>query len=181
MPAPQRVPREPSAGRVAAGLTGGVFVVAIAMAVLLIGGWLLARGVGDAVCSSYNPLSNDFCDEWHYDPPPAERFPLPAGWSVAWQELSCGSGGCPTRVFVLTAGEDIAEPVSAYAAGLRGMGWEVQRRSDPDLYFVGRSGELVVSIEPADTELTTAPARFRSKGHVKVAFSLESEAALVFE
>lgn len=137
---------------------------------------LVVRAATQGICDSYNFISNDFCDEWHYDSPPAEAFPVPRGWAPVWEYLSCGSGGCPDRVYVLRSQLGEPGPVARYAAALRGLGWHVQRGSNQEhYYFVARKGNLVLDIAPADTEFSIAPRRFRDNDHIEVSFALADE------
>jgi hypothetical protein len=143
---------------------------------------LLLRAAADAVCGSYNFISNDFCGEWRFVPPPADEFPVPEGWAVAWEYLSCGSGGCPDRVFVLRPTDDLVDPVAGYAARLRGLGWDVRRgESQEHRYFIGRLEDFILRIEPAASEFAVAPDRFQDGDHVEIAFALIDEAAATYE
>ncbi|MDP9067874.1 MAG: hypothetical protein M3N53_05950 [Actinomycetota bacterium] len=102
--------------RTAAIILGPFMVIGL----LLLTVFLLFAAIGDAVCADYNSFSNDFCDEWHYDTPPEDALPVFPGWEVEWYELSCGSGGCPARMYVLSSPDEPAGPTATptnYADG----------------------------------------------------------------
>jgi hypothetical protein len=143
---------------------------------------LVVRAATAGICDSYNFISNDFCDEWNYEPPPAEALPVLAGWVVVWHDLSCGSGGCPDRVFVLTSAQEFENPAARYAARLRAMGWDVERGSNSQhYYFIGRKGNLVLSVAPAASESSIVPSRLREESHIEVSFALADEVGASYE
>jgi hypothetical protein len=106
--------------------------------------WGLVAGISWAVCSDYNFLSNDFCDRWHYDPPPESALPVPPGWDVRWTRLDCGSGGCPTRLYVLVPPQPQASPASLYLDAIRRSGWQV------DAHGLSRKGSYRLRAAAAD-------------------------------
>jgi hypothetical protein len=160
----------------------GPAIFLLILALMPLGPTILFRAAHDGICASYNSISNDFCDEWNYERPPADRFPVPAGWSVVWHHLSCGSGGCATHVFILRSTKDADDPVREYADRLRDVGWQIRRGKSRDYdYFIGRRADLVLSIESAATGFTLAPRRFRDGRHIDVGFSLVDEAAVIYE
>lgn len=77
----------------------------------------------DLVCSDdYSASLNEFCS---YNPPSEEEFDLPPGWTIAWTELDCGSGGCPTRLLLLRPPEEVEArtAVQELRIWLRDEGW----------------------------------------------------------
>jgi hypothetical protein len=151
-------------------LVVGTPLLVMALAFLILVGAFRAIGgaIGDAVCSSYNFISNDFCDRWHYEPPPEQAFPLPPGWTILSQHLDCGSGGCPTRVYVLRSPASSKDAVRRFVDEVRRMGWTVTERDGED-HFVGRMGDLEIVIEPTSKRSLT-PRSLRDARNVAVSF-----------
>ena len=106
-------------------LTASVALLVTLLAAIGLGGWLAARTISDAICGSYNFISNDFCDEWNYETPPADALPVPPSWSIEWRMLDCGSGGCGTRLYVLAPGVGARGGVAAYLHEIQSLGWQV--------------------------------------------------------
>lgn len=106
-------------------LPTGLVVVLIPV-VIFFTGWGILHAIGAAICSSYNFISNDFCDRWHYDPPPKDALPLPDGWKVGWMSLDCGSGGCPTRVYIIEPPGAREQGVGRYVEELASRGWVIR-------------------------------------------------------
>ncbi|MGH2660381.1 MAG: hypothetical protein ACRDHS_12160 [Actinomycetota bacterium] len=144
------------------------------MVVLGVGGWLAARAVSSAICGSYNFISNDFCDEWHYDTPPARALPLPPGWVIRWQELDCGSGGCGSRLYVLSANSSSEGSVAAYLQEIQALGWRV------DAHAEARQGDLSLDVEPASRRAVARliPKRLAREEFVLVALAICGEGAV---
>lgn len=144
----------------------------LVVAGVVLGGWLVVRAVSAAVCADYNSFSNDFCDKWHYDTPPEDALPRLAGWDIEWQELSCGSGGCPDRMYVLSRSKD-AGGVDNYLEQLRGVGWEVYNDSHSEV-LTYRKGNVELGISDARTSYLKRlyPNRLRQNGFVVVSVSL---------
>ena len=137
--------------KTAALLVSVVLLVLSVPTFLFFVGWGIAHGIGAVVCSGYNFLSNDLCERWRFDPPPKGAVPLPAGWQVRSSDLSCGSGGCPTRVYVLEPPGESANPVRAYAGRLRQRDWIITRIDDGRSLY-GRRGNLEMSVEQSERE-----------------------------
>ena len=139
---------------------------------LVVGGWLAVRAVSAAVCADYNSISNDFCDKWHYDTPPEDAIPVPPGWSIAWQDLSCGSGGCPSRMYVLVPPSETADSIHRYIDGIRGQGWRESETAD------FRKGELFIQVDRASENAGTlmVPKRLGKPGYVFVSLAICGEA-----
>ncbi len=139
--------------------------------VLAIGGWFAVRAVSSAVCTSYNSISNDFCDEWRYQSPPEDALPLPSGWRIEWTQLSCGSGGCPTRKYIVRP-ELTTESTARYVERIDELGW---RRGEG---FSARRGDLLLRAENPATgnSRSLIPRRFRSSEFVYVSLHVCGEA-----
>ncbi len=137
---------EPDGGRHRIGLPLTAALL-VAFVVLGVGGWLAARAVSNAICGSYNFISNDFCDQWHYDTPPAGALPLPPGWEIRWETLDCGSGGCGSRLYVLSPNPSFDGGVATYLCDIQALGWRI------DDYAEARQGDLHLDVEPASGRL----------------------------
>lgn len=149
---------------------------AIGMLVLLAiiaGGWLTIRAVSAAICADYNSISNDFCDKWHYDSPPENAVPAPAGWEIAWHDLSCGSGGCPSRMYVLVPPADTKDATIDYIAAVQELGWRKSEEAG-DL----RKDELFARVEPASENVGVlmVPRKLGKPGYVFVSIGICGEA-----
>jgi hypothetical protein len=149
---------------------------AIGMLVLLaivVAGWLAIRAVSAAICADYNSISSDFCDEWHYDTPPQDAIPVPSGWQIVWQDLSCGSGGCPHRMYVLAPPSPTKDATADYALAARKFGWRAGSKGG-DM----RKDDLLISIEPASANVGVlmVPEKFGKPGHVFVSITICDEA-----
>jgi len=122
-------------------------ILLVALVVVLgVGGWLAARAISGAVCGSYNSISNDFCDQWHYDTPPAGALPVPPAWQIRWEILDCGSGGCGTRLYVLSPGPGSEGGLAAYLREIQALGWRVDANAE------ARKGNLHLDLEPAASD-----------------------------
>ncbi|MDP8956333.1 MAG: hypothetical protein M3N24_05165 [Actinomycetota bacterium] len=149
---------------------------------VLVGGWLTVRMISNAVCSSYNAFSNDLCDRWNWVAPARDGFPLPSRWTIAWDEESCGSGGCLTHLFIVRPVERVGDPVLSYATRVRELGWHVRRGTNPEYrYFVGTKDDLVVSIESAGSKSVWGPRQFRNQNFVAVRFTFIDEGGVLYE
>ena len=120
----------------------------IVIGTLALGLRLALGAIGDAVCADYNSLSNDFCDRWHFDPPPEESFPKVPGWTIESSQLDCGSGGCPTRTYVLSTELAYGDPAAAWADEIEALGWSVAEGTarGPD-YLVARKDDLQMLVK----------------------------------
>jgi len=125
---------------------GGALLVACVV-VAGVGIWLVARTASNAICGSYNFISNDFCDEWHSDTPPAGALPVPPGWEIRWGTLDCGSGGCGTRLYVLSPNPSSDGGVATYLRDIQALGWRIEA------YAEARQGDLHLDVEPASDRL----------------------------
>jgi hypothetical protein len=164
------VPEPPRGNEAWLGLPAGVVVVLIPVAIFF-AGWGLLHGIGAAICSSYNFISNDLCDRWHFEPPPEDAVPLPRGWMVRGNDLDCGSGGCPTRVYVVEAPGKAKHAVRRYVDELRALGWAISESGmSKTPYFLGRKGNLHISIELA-RHAFFIPGRFKSPEYVRIGLS----------
>lgn len=149
-------------------------VWAIGMLLLLamiVGGWLTIRAVSAAVCANYNSFSNDFCDK--YDTPPENAIPVPQGWKIVWQDLSCGSGGCPHRMYVLVPPTETDDSIARYATEAQDAGWR-EIDTHPEL----RKDDLLIRVESARSNVGTllVPKRFGKPGNVYVSLGICGEA-----
>jgi hypothetical protein len=148
---------------------------AVGMLVLLaviVGGWLTIRAVSAAICADYNSFSNEFCDKWHYDTPPEGAIPVPSGWKVVWQDLSCGSGGCPDRMYVLAPPSENDEAIDLYVTAAQESGW--RSSEEPEGL---RKGQLFINIERASSNvgILMVPKRFGKPGYVFVSLGICGE------
>lgn len=111
-------------------------------------------------------------DEFY--PAPEDEFPLPTGWRIRFDDLDCGSGGCSTRYYVVSTPQPLGEPVRAYAAAIRRLGWDVSQREarSSTKYFVGRNGALIVKFEPASSDFAKGivPSSVREPASVLVLY-----------
>jgi hypothetical protein len=139
--------------------------------VLGVGGWLAARAASNAICGSYNFISNDFCDEWHYDTPPAGAVPVPPDWEIRWGMLDCGSGGCGSRLYVLSPNASSDGGVATYLRDIQALGWRI------DAYAEARQGDLHLDVEPTSDRLVVRviPRRLARDGSVFVALAICGE------
>jgi hypothetical protein len=157
----------------------GGFPIAIALlagvlVILGIGGWLAARAISNAICSSYNDISNDFCDEWNYATPPANALPVPARWEIRWEKLDCGSGGCGSRLYVLSADPISEGGVGEYLREIGAQGWRI----GPD--GVARKRDLQLDVRSAAEGYPSRliPMGFMSKDFVFVSLAICGEGAI---
>jgi hypothetical protein len=95
------------------------------------------------ICGSYNFISNDSCDDWNYETPPADALPVPTSWEIEWRMLDCGSGGCGSRLYVFSPGARTGGGVAAYLREIQSLGWRVGTKAD------ARQGDLLLEVEPA--------------------------------
>ncbi len=115
----------------------GLFVV------VGVGGWLAVRAISGAICGSYNDISNDFCDEWHYDTPPSGALPVPPRWETRWEKLDCGSGGCGNRLYVLSPPTSAEGGVAGYLSEIQALGWRTDASGE------ARLGDLHLDVASA--------------------------------
>jgi hypothetical protein len=142
-------------------------LVALVVVVVGVGGWLAARAVSGVICGSYNSISNDSCDQWHHDTPPAGALPVPPSWEIRWETLDCGSGGCGTRLYVLSPGPRSEGGVAAYLREIQALGWRI------DANAAARRGDLHLDLEPASdpTVALLIPKMLAREGFVFVALA----------
>ncbi len=117
--------------RLGVGLTVSAALLVTLLVAIGLGGRLAARTISDAICGSYNFISNDFCDEWNYETPPADALPVPPSWEIEWRMLDCGSGGCGSRLYVLSPSAGTTGGVAAYLREIQALGWQVGARRKP--------------------------------------------------
>lgn len=138
-----------------------------------LGGWLAVRSISAAICADYNSISNDFCDEWHYDTPPEDALPQVRGWTEEWSYLSCGSGGCPDRIYVVSSDTNHSG-VGPYLKALSKDGWELRSGESQTGSSTLRRGNVELGVSDAETTYlkTLIPERLRRSGFVVVAVTL---------
>jgi len=129
--------------RLGVGLTVSAAVLVALLVAIGLGARVAGRTISDAICGSYNFISNDFCDEWNYETPPADALPQPPSWSVEWRMLDCGSGGCGARLYVLAPDAGARGGVATYLREIQPLGWQVAAKRE------ARQGELRLDAEPA--------------------------------
>lgn len=149
-------------------LIGVVIIVS-----LVVGGWLAIRTISAVVCADYNSISNDFCDEWHYDTPPDDAIPVPQGWRIAWEDLDCGSGGCPYRRYVLVPPERAPAPIDLYVEEIGDLGWRPTGNGNEV-----RKDDLTMVVELASENvgLLRVPRKLGRPGFIYVALGICGEA-----
>ena len=143
----------------------------VACVVLGVGAWLAARAVSNAICGSYNFISNDFCDEWHSDTPPVGAVPVPPDWRIRWETLDCGSGGCGSRLYVLSPKPSSDGSVATYLRNIQALGWRI------DAHAEARRGDLHLDVEPASERVVArlTPRRLAVEEFVFVALAICGE------
>jgi hypothetical protein len=157
--------------------------IGFAAFVAVLVGLLFAIGVGarvagsaisDAICGSYNFISNDFCDEWNYETPPADALPVPPSWEIEWRMLDCGSGGCGSRLYVLTPGARTGGGVATYLREIRSLGWRVGSKAE------ARRDDLLLDVEPATDRILARliPRRLQRSEYVFVSLAICGEGAV---
>jgi hypothetical protein len=129
--------------RLVVGLTASIAVLVGLLIAIGLGARVTGRAISDAICGSYNFISNDFCDDWNYETPPADALPVPPSWEIEWRMLDCGSGGCGSRLYVLSPGARTGGGVAAYLREIQSLGWRVGTKAD------ARQGDLLLEVEPA--------------------------------
>ena len=134
------------------------------------GVWTGVRATSNAICGSYNFISNDFCDEWNIATPAAHAVPVPASWSIKWQTLDCGSGGCGSRLYVLSH-TGSAGGVSAYMRDIQELGWRTVATGD------ARRGDLDLRVDRADAAIdaTLLPRSLARSDYVFVSLAICGE------
>ena len=151
-------------------------------AAVLVGGWIAIRAMSNTVCSSYNDISNDFCDEWNFESPPRQQFPLPHDWAVVWDQRGCGSAGCLAHAFIVRPPPYAArDPVGSYIDRIRRMGWQSWGHDRQHQSFVAAKGRLLVALQSATESFSYAPKRFERKPFVFVAFMFRDEGGVNYE
>jgi hypothetical protein len=155
--------------RIGLPLTAALLVACVV--VLGVGLWLGVRAASNAICGSYNFMSNDFCDEWHYDTPPAGALPVPPDWEIRWETLDCGSGGCGSRLYVLSPNASSDGGVAAYLRDIQALGWRI------DAHAEARQGDLHLDVEPASDRIVirAIPGRLARDESVFVALAICGE------
>jgi hypothetical protein len=148
-----RAATQPQWRRLGVGLLVTTTLLVAVLMVIGLGGWLAARTISSAICSSYNHISNDFCDEWNYETPPAGALPVPSRWEVRWETLDCGSGGCGNRLYVLSANPSTEGGVAAYLREIQALGWRIDvdseaRKDDLHLDVHSASGRVAAILIP---------------------------------
>jgi hypothetical protein len=121
----------------------GLIIIAIVLGAAFVGGRLAVHSISDAICGSYNFISNDVCDRWNYETPPSGALPIPPSWAIKWEDLDCGSGGCGSRLYVLAPTAPARNGVPAYLEQIEQLGWSIDGRGE------ARRGELHLDVEPA--------------------------------
>ena len=161
--------RPVAAMKLAAIFLGPVLVIGL----VFLGGRLIASAIGDAICADYNSLSNDFCDEWHYDTPPESGLPNFVSWKIEWQELSCGSGGCPNRMYVLSP-DGQEGSLENYTEMLEKDGWELYDDPQSSDLLTYRKGDLTLDVDDASSSYLKPlyPPNLRKQDHVAVSLGL---------
>ena len=157
--------------RLRAGSPVTIALLVALVVVVGVGGWLAARAISGAICGSYNSISNDFCDQWHYDTPSAGALPVPPSWQIRWETLDCGSGGCGTRLYVFSPAASSEGGVAAYLREIQALGWRI------DANAKARRGDLQLDLEPAadPTVALLIPKRLVRKEFVFVALAICGE------
>jgi hypothetical protein len=145
-------------------------VAGIAAIAILV--WLAWRQAHAWICGSSNFISNDVCDEWNVATPPDDVLPVPPGWDVRWERLDCGSGGCGTRMYVVSPPAPGEGGVAPYLAHAESLGWSVEGTD-------GRLDELVIHAEPTTHRVIRrwVPAGLISPDTVFIGLSLCGEGA----
>jgi hypothetical protein len=160
--------------RLGVGLTVSAALLVTLLVAIGLGGRLAARTISDAICGSYNFISNDFCDEWNYEMPPADALPVPPSWKIEWRMLDCGSGGCGSRLYVLSPSAGTRGGVAAHLREIQAPGWQVGAKAE------ARQGDLFLDVEPA-TDRSFArliPRRLVRPEYVFVALAMCGESAV---
>ena len=148
-------------------------IVMLVLLCLVVGGWLAVRAVSAAICADYNSISNDICDRWHYDTPTEDAIPVPSGWRIAGQDLSCGSAGCSHRLYVLVPPVEAEEPLDFYIKGIQRLGWQPSGRGR-DV----RKGDLMmhIGLAPENVGFLSVPKKLAKPGFVYVSLGICGEA-----
>jgi hypothetical protein len=128
--------------RLGVGFTASVAVLVRLLIAIGVGARVAGSAISDATCGSYNFISNDFCDEWNYKTPPVD-VPVPPSWEIEWWKLDCGSGGCGSRLYVLSPGAGTNGGVAAYLRDIQALGWRVGTKAE------ARQGDLLLGVRPA--------------------------------
>ncbi len=169
-----RAESQPEWRRLRVGLTASAALLVTLLVTIGLGGWLAARTISDAICGSYNFISNDFCDEWNYETPPADALPVPPSWEIEWRMLDCGSGGCGSRLYVVMPSAGARGGVAAYLREIGALGWQVGAKAE------ARQGDLLLDVEPATDRFFARliPRRLVRPEYVFVALAICGEGAV---
>jgi hypothetical protein len=157
--------------RLGVGLTVSAAVLVALFVAIGAGARVAGRTISDAICGSYNFISNDFCDEWNYETPPADALPVPPSWSIEWRMLDCGSRGCGARLYVLTPDVGARGGVAMYLHDIQSLGWQVGAKREV------RQGDLRLDVEPATGRVWARliPKRLERPEYVFVSLAICSE------
>lgn len=148
--------------------------VMVALLVAIHEARVAGRTISDEICGSYNFISNDLCDEWNYETPPADALPVPPSWEIEWRMLDCGSGGCGSRLYVLSSGARTGGGVAAYLREIRSLGWRLGTSAE------ARQGNLLLDVEPATDRILARliPRRLQRPEYVFVSLAMCGEGGL---
>jgi hypothetical protein len=155
-------------GRLGVRFTASVAVLVGLVIVIGLGARVAGQTISDAICGSYNFISNDFCDQWNYETPPADALPVPPSWEIEWRMLDCGSGGCGSRFYVLSPGARTGGGVAAYLNDIRPLGWRVGIKAE------ARQDDLLLDVEPVTDRILARliPRRLQRPGYVFVSLAI---------
>jgi hypothetical protein len=155
------------------GFTASVGVLVGLLVAIGLGARVAGRAIShDAICGSYNFISNDFCDEWNHESPPGDALPVPPSWEIEWRMLDCGSGGCGSRLYVLSPGARTGGGVAAYLREIQSLGWRVGTKAE------ARQGDLLLEVEPATDRFYARPRRAERPEYVFVSLAICGEGAV---
>jgi hypothetical protein len=174
---PHMAPRAESRAewrRLGVGFTAFVAVLVGLLIAIGVGARVAGGAISDAICGSYNFISNDFCDEWNYETPPADALPVPPSWEIEWRMLDCGSGGCGSRLYVLSPGARTGGGVATYLREIRSLGWRVGSKAE------ARRDDLLLDVEPATDRILARliPRRLQRPEYVFVSLAICGEGAV---
>jgi hypothetical protein len=160
--------------RLGIGFTAFVAVLVGLLFAIGVGARVAGSAISDAICGSYNFISNDFCDEWNYETPPADALPVPPSWEIEWRMLDCGSGGCGSRLYVLSPGAGRGGGVATYLREIRSLGWRLGSKAE------ARRDDLLLDVEPATDRILARviPRRLQRPEYVFVSLAICGEGAV---
>jgi hypothetical protein len=155
------------------GFTASVAVLFGLFIAVGLGARVAGRTISEGVCGSYNFVSNDFCDKWNYETPPADALPVPPTWEIEWRMLDCGSGGCGSRLYVLSPSTGTGGGVAAYLREIQSFGWRIGTKKE------ARQSDLLLDVEPADhVYARLIPRRLQRPEYVFVSLAICGEGAV---